>query len=388
MPVITAAIFRAVVTAWRRDWPIPLAAVDSEGVIERATPGIAGRKDVAFREARRLAMSEALRWGEPAVVPGPGERLLWAVPLMHNALHTGGLVAEVPESMGVTTRGRRPRLDVRSACMALLRLAEDHNLTNAARLTLNRSESTREADHARAIHEFKGLAYASVHQAYLHEEPALVAAIRRGDEAAARTVLNRLLVVIYHRGAGKMRVIKSFLIELVVTMLRAALEAGGVNDAVMAANHAALAEVAGIDDEEELARWVARTLNAIMTAVGRRRRRSDPGEMDTALRWLEEHCVEKISRDDAARACNLSPSHFSRRFAARFGKPFNEILNRLRVQRATELLASGDRSLLDIALSCGFQDQSYFTKVFRRHTGHLPRAYRTRQRAGERARGG
>jgi AraC-like DNA-binding protein len=380
MAIMDPAVFRECAAAWRRDWPVPLAVTGPDGTLERAMAGLVGRRDPACQTARRLAVHEAVRWGEPTVVPCPGERLLWAVPLMINARTIGGLVAEAPEQLAIGTRGRRPRLDIRAACQALHQLAEDRNLTNAALLAVRRSDMLHEADRARAIHEFKGMAYASVHEAYLHEEPALVAAIRRGDAIAARAVLNRLLVVIYHRGSGKLRVIKSFLMELVVTMLRAALETGGVNDALMAANHAALVEVAGINDEEELARWVARTLNSIMAVVGKRHSRPDPDGMDAAMRWLEAHCTEKITRDDGARSCNLSPSHFSRRFAERFGRPFNEVLNRLRVQRAAELLARSDRSLLDVALSCGFQDQSYFTKVFRRHTSQLPRAYRARER--------
>jgi AraC-like DNA-binding protein len=95
--------------------------------------------------------------------------------------------------------------------------------------------------------------------------------------------------------------------------------------------------------------------------------------------WLEAHFAEKISRDDAAAANHLSPSHFSRLFKQRFGRPFGDVLNRLRCDRAADLLARTDKSLLQIGLESGFQDQSYFTKVFRRFTGMRPREYRLKK---------
>ena len=56
----------------------------------------------------------------------------------------------------------------------------------------------------------------------------------------------------------------------------------------------------------------------------------------------------------------------------------SDLLNQLRVNRASLLLRQTDKSLVQIALECGFRDQSYFTKVFRRVAGKTPREFRTR----------
>ena len=58
------------------------------------------------------------------------------------------------------------------------------------------------------------------------------------------------------------------------------------------------------------------------------------------------------------------------------GRSFTELLNRLRIEQAAQWLARSDKPLVLIALETGFQDQSYFTKVFRRYTGKTPRQYR------------
>ncbi len=67
---------------------------------------------------------------------------------------------------------------------------------------------------------------------------------------------------------------------------------------------------------------------------------------------------------------------------AKTGWSFTELLTRLRVDRAGRLLAHTDLELVQIAIDCGFGDQSYFTRVLRKLTGHTPGDYRrTRQAA-------
>ena len=55
---------------------------------------------------------------------------------------------------------------------------------------------------------------------------------------------------------------------------------------------------------------------------------------------------------------------------------FDEYLNRVRVNKAKELLRRRELRMTDISLAVGYEDQSYFTKVFKRVAGMLPREYR------------
>ncbi len=349
-----------------------LRLVDPDGRIVPPEPGEAGGADASGQAARRLAVHECLRWGEPTIVPLPPGRLAWAVPLMCNAQVLGGLVAEVPEDRILAKHG----IDARATITALLTLAELENLTNSAALRLNREASQRERDRAKAIHNAKGRVHHSLHQAYVAEEPALVNALRQGDAPQARLILNRLLVVIWHLGRDDLPAIKTYLLELLVTLNRTAVECG----APAVDLPELVRELDTIADDEQLTRWLAERLNQVITAVQDRRGRAQAQTMAAAMRQLEDRFAEKLSRDQVARHVHLSPAHFSRAFQAHFGSSFTVVLNRLRIQRASALLANTDRSLLDIALECGFQDQSYFTKVFRKVQGELPLAYRRRLR--------
>jgi len=95
-----------------------------------------------------------------------------------------------------------------------------------------------------------------------------------------------------------------------------------------------------------------------------------------AKELLSENLAEGVSLSDLARECGLSVSHFTRAFRQTTGLPAHRWLLQRRIERAKELLQDRSRSLLDVALSCGFADQSHFTRVFSSATGFSPGAWR------------
>ena len=58
------------------------------------------------------------------------------------------------------------------------------------------------------------------------------------------------------------------------------------------------------------------------------------------------------------------------------GVTITDYLNTLKIEHACNLLANTNLSIIDVSLSTGFDDQSYFTKVFKKAKGMTPKAYR------------
>ncbi|WP_457831280.1 helix-turn-helix transcriptional regulator, partial [Staphylococcus aureus] len=73
-----------------------------------------------------------------------------------------------------------------------------------------------------------------------------------------------------------------------------------------------------------------------------------------------------------AQECRLTPSHFARAFRRSTGLAPHGYLMQLRLEEAKKLLLQPHLPLVDIALICGFGDQSHFTRVFGRLTGATP----------------
>lgn len=91
---------------------------------------------------------------------------------------------------------------------------------------------------------------------------------------------------------------------------------------------------------------------------------------------MDSRLNEPLTLTEIASACGLSVSHFTRSFRLSTGTPPHRWLLGRRVERAKGLLAASDLSLGQIALECGFADQSHFSRVFRRATGGSPGAWR------------
>jgi AraC-like DNA-binding protein len=101
-----------------------------------------------------------------------------------------------------------------------------------------------------------------------------------------------------------------------------------------------------------------------------------------AIEFVETNLANSISTSDIAAATGLTRMHFAAQFKAATGLRPHEYLLRRRVERAQEMLVQTGMSVVDAALSVGFQSQSHFTVVFNRFVGSPPHAWRQSQGNG------
>ena len=98
--------------------------------------------------------------------------------------------------------------------------------------------------------------------------------------------------------------------------------------------------------------------------------------MRLLLDYIATHYAEPISLTDMAKHFHFNPSYLSSFFASHHHEGFKEHLNRVRIDKAADLLRDGDASISDIGSMVGYADHSYFCKVFKRNTGLSPSQYR------------
>lgn len=94
------------------------------------------------------------------------------------------------------------------------------------------------------------------------------------------------------------------------------------------------------------------------------------------LRYIEVHYQEKISLDLIANDLGFSKFYLSRIFSNKIGYPFNDYVNRLRVNKAQKLLSETDLSVTNIGLDCGFESQRNFNRIFKEYTTLTPTEFR------------
>jgi AraC family transcriptional regulator len=101
-------------------------------------------------------------------------------------------------------------------------------------------------------------------------------------------------------------------------------------------------------------------------------------QLERVIDYMKANLTQDLSILDLATLTSMSESHFSRSFKQSVGIAPYQYLMQQRVERAKQLLKQQVISISDIALDCGFANQTHLTKVFRRMTGMTPKAYRKR----------
>jgi AraC family transcriptional regulator len=103
-------------------------------------------------------------------------------------------------------------------------------------------------------------------------------------------------------------------------------------------------------------------------------------QLQRARDFINVNLAHDPSIAGVAHECGLSSGYFARAFKLSTGVPPYQWLTKMRVERAKELLRDPRCELADIALHCGFVDQSHFTRVFSRSEGYSPGRWRRLQR--------
>jgi AraC-like DNA-binding protein len=93
---------------------------------------------------------------------------------------------------------------------------------------------------------------------------------------------------------------------------------------------------------------------------------------------LREQEHPRLTLAELSRSVGRHPVQISRQFHHHFGCTISEFMRRVRIAQAQSMLARRDLEIAEIALACGFFDQSHFTTAFRKLTGMPPRRYRSR----------
>lgn len=92
--------------------------------------------------------------------------------------------------------------------------------------------------------------------------------------------------------------------------------------------------------------------------------------------YVEEHLRERITLSDIAYNCFYNPSYFSRKFKSVFGKNLSEYVKERRLEKAAELLASGESSVEEISALTGFSNKTVFYRAFKARYSQTPSEYR------------
>ena len=128
--------------------------------------------------------------------------------------------------------------------------------------------------------------------------------------------------------------------------------------------------------ETALQAYLRQTPNLIPLSLPVARGGLAPWQLRRAKEMMCSRLDQGVPLAELARAVNLSPGHFVRAFKQSIGKPPHRWLVEQRIEKGKQMLINTALSPAEIALACGFSDQSHFGRVFSRATGTSPSAWR------------
>ena len=115
---------------------------------------------------------------------------------------------------------------------------------------------------------------------------------------------------------------------------------------------------------------------------GRPRKDSPPSFVRAAVDRLHDEFAKPLTVQEIAADLDVTPVRLSRLFRKCLGESLGDYLRKLRVEHALTRLRASDVNLAELAIECGFSDQSHFNRVFKRLTGSSPGEFRRRVSAG------
>lgn len=216
-------------------------------------------------------------------------------------------------------------------------------------------------------------------QAYPFEkEMELQEAIRWGDRRAAQRIMNELLGLIYFTAGASIERINFRVMELISLLSRAAVQGGGPQEEVLEMSFRFQREVVHYTTIEGMSVWLSKVLHQFSDLVFASRDEEYGSLIARSIRYIRNNYREKITLEETAHEVGLSPNYFSRIFNEKMNLSFSAYINRLRVEQAQKLLLNTSLPIVEVAGLVGFEEQSYFSKVFKNVTQLSPGQYRKR----------
>lgn len=329
-------------------------------------------------------------------------------PILKNGKAVGGLVASPfllvnpselqPEELDSLYQGRLKKTHLFEKALLSIPVVKDREVKEIAQYLFQLADSLSDpdlgdlikireaqvlqgkiADQIRRLKDLdRELTADSLSKLFYEREKEIVTKIRLGDREGAKEILYQLLAIILVQYLENFELLKISILELLIILSRAAVEAGAKIEEILGLRYDFITEIAKLRDQEELCVWIVKVLEKMTEQIYQTRNAKNYQRLKKVMEFIEAHYNEPLTVEQIAREICLSPSRLSHIIKDEFGTTLMDCISKVRIDKAKRLLDNGEISIAQIAQEVGFSDQSYFTKVFKKIEGCTPKIYRVR----------
>jgi len=173
---------------------------------------------------------------------------------------------------------------------------------------------------------------------------------------------------------------KACALELLIVLYRAAVTSEADTQPMAVLSLSRIRRLMESNTAEELGNCFYMAVHEIMDAIKMGRTDSAAQAVHMTKSFIDNNLSSDIKLDDVARHVHMSPCYLSRIFSREVGVPFKKYMVKAKLAHARKLLLSTAKSISEIATEVGYQDTSYFCKIFRQDEGLSPNEYRIKHR--------
>ncbi|MBS3920700.1 MAG: PocR ligand-binding domain-containing protein [Deltaproteobacteria bacterium] len=357
-------------------------------------------------KSHREAVQESLRWGEPIISKCCYFIMQIVSPVLEKGRLVGQLVASPfllidpselqPEELVPLLRVKSDRTQNLKKALSSIPIVKDEEARQAAQRLFQLADRLSDPDLsalmkvqeaqilqgkiADQIRDLKDLdrefTRDSLSKLFYDQEKEIVTKIRLGDQAGAKEILCQLLAIILVQYLENFELLKISILELLIILSRAAVEAGAKIEEMLGMRYGFVTELASIRNQETLCLWVVKVFEKLTDQIYQTRNARNYQRLKRALDFIETNYGEPLTVDRVAKEVYLSTSRLSHIIKSELGITLGDYISKVRIEKAEALLKDRELSISQIALEVGFPDQSYFTKVFKKIEKCTPKIFR------------
>ncbi|GAB6155015.1 PocR ligand-binding domain-containing protein [Desulfosporosinus burensis] len=355
------------------------------------------------QDSYKRASLEAAKWEEPYFFRCHAGLVIWAVPITIQGVSRGSIICGQvlmwePDhfffqelkmlNVGIKNfdelKSKACKLEVVSptrsqAAADMLFVVVNHivkrNINSLAEIDatrLQQQQIRREIEERKR----KNLPDISDYDTYLKKERKFLRYIRLGDRTRANQTLQSLLTDLYTKTVGDLETVKVRISELATLTSRAAVEGGANAERIMMHLKDFNKEIEDIERVEKFFYKIQHIVETFLEGIFTLADKKHLAIVKNARDFIMENYALPLTVADVAEHLFVSTSHLSRLFREELDCTINDYLTRVRVEQAVEIMKKPEFSVAQVSKAVGFQNQSYFSKVFRKYIGVTPLIYK------------
>lgn len=211
---------------------------------------------------------------------------------------------------------------------------------------------------------------------FSHKEEIMLNALKYGDEETIKLAIESLFQEIFQNGRISISELELLCLEF-ITIMNKGLGAFGLNCSLaLEGNEQVLGFIKYTGNIEQIRQWMFFFVDSLIAKVITLKKEIGGTAFNDILKYIDTYYYEKIDLELLSKKFFFSREYISKQFKKNLGENFVEYITRLRLGKAKELLYDDSLKLQNISCMTGFNDLSYFSKVFKKQYGLSPTEYR------------